>query len=355
MHSRARLLMLLGIVGGACTLPQCSELTKVDWSAIAPASAASGNGGSAGAAGENPGTEAGASGESGAAGEAGFAGAGGEGEGATGGTFGGGGTGGSVAGLGGGGTGGTGGSGGTGGAPVLVHKTCTTAPTSGVAGAANLASTLASSMVFFDGGTGGNGNRGGRPGLHTSCTAAKTKLGLLQQATEAVISVSGFDEILGHGNDDIFHMPENYKIPRTGTQIVSPLGILVSTSWNDLWMQGVAPSLVCTGIMPADSRTWLTGTQKGNLILPGGDVLKNEFAYGLYDYSQDTGGVFFNNACNGWTSGVYDNNNQARVGSTIADHDFLTMDNPRLFYYRLDSCDVADGNVLCIAYNPVTP
>jgi len=197
--------------------------------------------------------------------------------------------------------------------------------------------------VFFDGGAGGNGNRGGRAGLDQACQTAKTALNLPQQQARAVISVTL--------TDDIFHMPENYQIPRTAPHIVSPLGIELGASWNVLWRGGAPPSLVCSGVMPVGTKTWLSGTKKDKLAFPNSSA--DAPGYGLYDYTQDSANVFSNNACNGWTLDSYDPNTQARVGSAIADGDAL--DDPRFFYYLVFSCDAANGHILCAAYNPATP
>jgi hypothetical protein len=346
MPSHSRALALLATFGATVGLLQCTELTKVDWSAIPPASSGGAESGSAGAP-VVAGSQNLGAGEGGISGEAGFAGEGGQGEGGSPETGSGGASGGVGGVAGGGGTAGIAGIGGTGGsagapAPV-VHPTCATAPTQGVAGSANLAAAITDAIVFFDGGAGGNGNRGGRAGLDQACQTAKTALNLPQQQTHAVVSVTV--------TDDIFHMPENYQIPRNSPHIVSPLGIELGASWNALWRGAAPPSLVCSGVMPVGTKTWLSGTKKDKLAFPNASA--DALGYGVYDYTEDSAGVFSNNACNGWTLDTYDPNTQARVGSAIADGD--TVDDPRFFYYLIFSCDAANGHVLCAAYNPAPP
>jgi hypothetical protein len=345
MSSRPRAFALLISFGVAIASTQCTELTKVDWSAIPPPSsggAVSGSAGTSGAAGaENPSAgEGGASGEAGFAGEAGLGGSGVPETGGGGATSGGGGVGG-VGGVAGGagiaGGAGTGTVAGAGGA--LVHPTCGAAPTQGVAGAANLAAALTNAIVFFDGGAGGNGNRNGRAGLNDSCAKAKMALNLPQAQSAAVISVSG--------TDDILHMPETYKIPRQAPHVVSPLGIEFAKSWDAVWL-AAPPSLVCTGVMPVGTKTWLSGTNKVQTSLPGEPV--NSQGYGLYDFTQDSAGMLSNNTCDGWTLDTDDPNTLARVGSAVADADSVT--DPRFFFYLLFSCDAADSHILCAAFDP---
>ena len=158
--------------------------------------------------------------------------------------------------------------------------------------------------------------------------------------THAVISVSELDEI--------YTMPEVYGIPRTSPHVVSPMGIELATSWDQLWQfPGGVPSLVCSGVMPAAAKTWLSGTS----LQPFGDPLKPW--YGIYDDTVDSGGVTFNNGCNGWTLGDFDDGNQARIGSTIADHDAGGSAHAfRFFYYLVVPCDAASDNILCAAYDP---
>jgi hypothetical protein len=313
----------------------------VDWSAIPATVPSGGAGGGGGEAGEQAGSagtpnlgEGGASGEGGAAGEAGF---GGEPD-----LSGGGGTGGTVGGGGGGKSGDAGEAGanpggGTGGTPVVSHPTCSAAPTQGLAGA----SSISEAIVFYDGGTGTNGARGGRAMLDAKCDAARVALHLTQPAARAVISVDM--------HDDIFQMPEKYHIPRKTVHVVSPLGIEFAPSWNAIWQTGATPSMVCTGIMPPGVTTWLTGTGKIRL-LPPNEADLTATVYGTYEDTSTPEGVHYDNACNSWTLGTHDTGFQARVGLTTANFD--TSSTPRFFFYRLDSCDAADGHVLCAAFNP---
>src|SRR6478736_3690584 len=174
------------------------------------------------------------------------------------------------------------------------------------------------------GGTGESGNRMGRAGLDAACATAKTKLQLQHSKTRAVISVDL--------NDQILDMPEHYGIPHQSRPIVSSVGLEVAKDWNTLWTSpGDSPSLVCSGVMPPSSLQWLTGT--GNKKQTG--VLQDATVavFGLWDFSGDLSGTaVYNNACNGWTLGVFDSVTSAHVGSTIADHDNGSLDvHPRLF------------------------
>jgi hypothetical protein len=101
--------------------------------------------------------------------------------------------------------------------------------------------------------------------------------------------------------------------------------------------------------MPPTSRTWLSGTGKATAGVTGEDAMKPLF--GFYDDTTVTNTDPSNNTCNGWTLGVFDNNNLARVGSTTADKDALDTP-PRFFGYRVDACSAANGNILCVAYDP---
>jgi len=346
MSSLKRDFALLGSFGALLLLTtHCSELTKVDWSLVPPEGA---NGGAAGdsslaGAGAGGSPDAGQAGEAGDATGTGVSGEGGEGgsagdpEAGFGGTLGG--TGGTV-----GGTGGALVTAGSGGTPAVGgaqgHPTCSVAPT--------LPATppnLSGSIVFFNGGTGTSGDRKGRTGLRTSCQTAKAALGLPQQATEAVISVSVADQIL--------EMPENYGIPRTSPHVVSPLGIEIAPSWNDVWRALSVPSLVCTGVMPPTVTRWLTGTSgSAKSTIPSDPNPANTY-YGLWEYSADMGGNQFNNSCNGWTLADFDLGIKARVGSTIADHDAGADGHPRLIDYLALDCNTATYNVLCVAFDPL--
>jgi len=346
-------LALLGMFGVIVfSFTDCSLLTKVDWTAIPPPGAG-GTGGEAGDHGEAG--SAGASEEAGAGGVAGEGGAGGEGgeggnpdeTGGFGGNSGGsGGTAGKGGSSGGGGSSGSSGSPATGGSGTVSHLTCSTAPTAGLVAPSSISASAA--MVFFDGGTGESGNRMGRAGLDAACAAAKTKLQLQHSKTHAVISVDL--------NDQILDMPEHYGIPRQSRPIVSSVGLEVAKDWNTLWTSpGDSPSLVCSGVMPPSSLQWLTGTsnKKQTGVLQDATVA----VFGLWDFSGDLSGTaVYNNACNGWTLGVFDSVTSAHVGSTIADHDNGSLDvHPRLFDYLVVSCAKATGNILCIAYEPTTP
>jgi hypothetical protein len=351
MPSYSRELSILGLLGATLWLPQCSQLTKVDWTLIPPPGGATSSGttgGSApisGAAGEN--AEAGEGGVSGEAGASGEGGAGGEGDvvdngggGASGGL---GGFGGTLGGTSGGGTGGSIAGGGAAGAPVL-HPTCKTAPP-----VPTTPPDLSNSIVFFDGGPGTNGNRGGRgssvapySGLDGACATAKDKLALPQSDTHAVISLSLADEI--------FKMPENYKIPRVGVPVVSPLGIQIADSWNGVWplATGIPISLVCAGVMPANVDTWLTGSGKTGEQSP-----QDQFTSlaGVYEFVTDLSGAEYSHACSGWSFATNDPDVQASVGSTYSQKDGGLDGFPRFIKYLLYSCDQATSNVLCVAYN----
>jgi len=349
MPSYSRELTVLGLLGAILWLPECSQLTKVDWSLIPPAGGMSSGGMSnPGAAGESPsageagmGGAAGEGGLSGAAGEAGAGGEGGVGDTGGGGTSGGG-TGGTLGGTGGtlggsGGKAGTAGGDGTAGATVAMHPTCTTAPTTPLAKPADIANAL----VLFDGGAGGNGNRGGRTGLKQSCVTAKDKLGLVQTDTEAVISLSKTDQI--------FDMPANFKIPQS-LHVVSPYGIEIADKWIGIWRRaGIPKSLVCSGVMPPDVTTWLTGSSEKR----AGDAITDTEGYGLYEYAVDLSGGEYSHSCNGWTFAGNDFDILARVGSTISQLDGGDDGFPEFIRKRGTpfGCNAADDHVLCIAYN----
>lgn len=344
MPSYSRELALLGLVSAALLLPQCSALTKIDWSVIPPAMPAGGMMEMAGAsdhAGETPGEGGSAGVLAGAAGESGEGGSGGEGDmGETGGggtTLGG--TGGTAGKAGSGGSGGTlGGTGGgdTGGNPGVLHPTCATEPTT-----PTTAPDLTGQIVFFDGGPGQSGNRGGRTGLDAACAAAKTALHLPQAASHAVISVS-----LG---DQIYDMPEHYKIPRTSPHVVSPLGLEVASSWDAIWKPtGIPHSLICAGVMPETVHSWLTGT--GNATI--GTEESGRY-FGLWDYGTDLAGDQFSHSCNEWGFGTDDPDVQAVVGSTSSQLDGGGDGNPYFIKRFLISCEAATDHILCVAYDPL--
>lgn len=352
-------LAVLGMFGAALlSLTDCSLLTKVDWSVVPPeqanggasggdtsaagASDEAGQGGLTGAAGASG--EAGA--EAGAGGEAGEGGSPAETQGGFGGTLGGsggsGGTGGPSGGKGGGPA--TAGSAGTGGGSV-GHPTCKVAPTPPAT-----SPDLSQSLVFFDGGTGANGDRTNgsptaREGLNKTCEAAKTALHLPHSMAVAVISVD-FE-------DQIYKMPEKYRIPREGAKIVSPLNVELAPSWNSLWLGAAPPSLVCTGVMPVGSQRWLTGSTSAKAMPPGDQDPAHSY-YGVWDSTSDMFGNAYNNACNGWTQGAFDPATKAHTGSTTAHHDGGSTEmRPRFIDYVLVECDaVKDDHVLCIAFNP---
>jgi hypothetical protein len=131
---------------------------------------------------------------------------------------------------------------------------------------------------------------------------------------------------------------------------VSPIGIAFSPSWNLLWSNvGALPSLVCTGIMPPTSKTWLTGTSGRQSPL----VTNGTAYFGYLDASTDISGALFANACNGWELGTASLATKAHVGSTTADHDDVGDKHPRFIDWRNVECNAADSNILCVAYNPV--
>lgn len=341
MPSYSRELTLLGLLGAALWLPQCSQLTKVDWSAIRPGGGASGEG-TAGTAGSLSGgagvnTEAGEGGIAGAAGEGG---AGGEGDvvdnggggasagtGALGGTAGMGGSGGTLGGAGGG-----AGSAGAAGAG-LFHPTCETAPP-----APTTPPDLTGKIIFFDGGKGTNGARGGRSGLDAACATAKATLQLPGSEVHAVISVDPADEI--------FDMPTLYRLPAKSKPVVSRLGIMIAPSWNTIWSTGQTPSLVCTGVMPVGTKTWLTGTGSARQASDPNDV--NSGIYGTYSGIPHNE----NETCEGWSTGDFSNTVRAQVGSAIADNDATPMSQPYFILRLIKSCDVATDNILCATYDP---
>lgn len=352
MASYSRELTLLGLLGATFLLPQCSLLTKVDWTTIPPAGGAS-NGGSisanAGEAGARP--EAGETGMGGMAGEGGIAGESGEG-GAAGGVEPGGGTGGSLGGGGSGGRGGTGGVSGSatggnvsvGGAPG--HTTCSTAPEP-----PTVVPDLSPFIVLFDGGPGANGDRGGRAGLDKTCRDARDALHLPHSDVRAVISVDARFalDIDPQQADQIVNMAAKYKIPATDTEVVSPIGKAFAPSWNAIWQNpGELPSLVCAGIMPATATRWLTGSSGRKAPL---EILGTEY-YGYLDASADLAGNVYKNACDGWKLGTSSTTTKAHLGSTIADHDPGSDGHPRFIDLVVVECNRADANVLCVAFDP---
>jgi hypothetical protein len=350
MPSYSRELTLLGLIGATLWLPQCSQLTKVDWSAIRPGGGASGEptSGTAGSLGGGAGvnTEAGEGGIAGGAGESGAA---GEGDvvdpGGGGASAGIGGVGGSAgiggnAGIGGtlGGTGGAAGSAGAAGA-ILFHPTCETAPP-----APTTPPDFSGKIIFFDGGKGTNGARGGRgssvppySGLDGACATAKQTLQLPGSEVHAVISVDPLDEI--------FDMPALYHLPAKGKPIVSPFGIELAAEWNSLWLAGYCPSLVCTGVMPVGTKTWLSGTGSARQAV---DQAGLQPAYGTYS------GIPHgeNETCEGWSTGDFSNSVRAQVGSAIANNDQTPMSQPYFIIRLIKSCDVATDNILCATYDP---
>jgi len=351
MPSHSRELTVLGLLGATLWLPQCSQLTKVDWGLIQPAGGMTSSGGSAGTSG-SAGTTGGLAGENNEAGEggvgtAGEAGAGGEAAvGDTGGAGASAGFGAGGAGMGGnsGGTGGTlggtgGGAGSAGSAGALIqHPTCETAPPT-----PTTPPDLTGKIIFFDGGPGTNGNRGGRgssvpplSGLDGACATAKAALHLPGSEVHAVISVAQ--------NDAIFDMPRNYGLPKHAKPVVSPLGISLAQDWYAIWTKAQTPSLVCSGVMPVGVKTWLTGTSLSKQPDPLESV--NDTYYGFA--SGLVGGE--NNTCNGWTAGNLDSAVRAQVGSAIASND---TDAPPFFINRfVTSCDAATSNILCATYDP---
>jgi len=350
MPSYSRELTLLGLLGATLVLPQCSLLTKVDWTTIPPAGGASNggsSGGNSGEAGALP--QAGQAGVGGLAGEGGMAGESGEG-GAAGDSEISGGSGGSLGGSAGrGGSGGGGTSGAGGGAPVggaPSHTTCSEAPTP-----PTTIPDLSQKIVLFDGGTGMNGDRKGRAGLDQACKDAKIALHLPHSGSAAVISVDAVAPMdTTKDSDQIVTMAMRYGIPADDVPVVSPIGMDFSPSWNLLWSNMAAlPSLVCTGIMPPAVRTWLTGSNGRQAPL----VTNGTAYFGYLDASTDTTGAKFANACNGWTLGTGSLSTKAHVGSTIADHDAVADGHPRFIDLRNVECNAADSNILCVAFNPV--
>lgn len=349
MPSYSRELTLLGLLSATLVLPQCSLLTKVDWTAI-PAAGGASDGGSSG---ETIGGEAGAKTEAGEAGTGGFAGEAGEsGAGGAAGELETGGTGDSGGNAGRGGTGGTGGgtggSGDVGGMPG--HTTCTTAPTPPA-----VIPDLSQFIVLFDGGAVNGGALSGRAGLDAQCKKAKDALALPHSAARGVISVEAkvpFDVDYTQ-SDQIVNMASKYKIPGDFPAVKSAIGMDFAPSWNDIWKHpGAIPSLVCSGVMPATQLQWLTGTSgKGQPLEMMGSVPGPNY-WGYLDASSDLMGSVFANACDGWTTGTASLTTKAHVGSTIADRDPGSDGHPRFVDWLNVECNAVKANLLCVAFEP---
>jgi len=131
---------------------------------------------------------------------------------------------------------------------------------------------------------------------------------------------------------------------------VSPIGIPIASSWDSLWGNvGALPSLVCSGVMPATVRRWLTGSNgRAGALMANGPTF-----FGLLDSATSMDGKVYDNACKGWTIGSADPGFKAHVGSTTADHDPGSDGHPRFIDWLVVECSAADYNILCVAYDKV--
>ena len=316
-------LVTLGFVG-------CSTLTKVDWSLIPAEQAEAGAGGTAPTAGSNQAgqgeNEGGVAGQAAAAGQVGQS-EGGQTEGGEGGLAGapiggtdtsgagGGGSGGSSGGSGGmggmSGSAGNGGNGGSAGGDVTGAPKCSTYP------ATPATINLTGKIVLFDGGAQPDGVPwGGRAGLDAKCVTAAGALGLTKTTVHAFVSADA-DEPLIPGADSNF--VSKYAMP-TAPGIVSKLGIKVADSAGTI--TSFDKSLICSGVVTADVKSWLTGVQDGG----GSDPTLN---------------------CAGWTLRAESLTVRGNVGLTDTTnklfHDNLLSDHPV-------SCDNSTAHLLCVAW-----